>query len=470
MGKEVVFVLSVLLISIALASFASAYETYEITESQFESGYTQNLFPGDKITFPFDEENKHITVLSVLQNMIQVSVSENEAKYLAINNDIYEEEAKFELNYDTYYDLYVKLNSVEGNTTQNRSASVTIKKIHDIVPSGTDLPYSCQKYYTCEDGTRVEYCEIQSGTNSAGCICEQNPASKCLNQTIGGNNTCTEDDNCNSGYECEDGKCVLEDEDDDDDNETEDGCEWQCSKWSECLNGTQTRTCTNVNNCTGETPKQSKTCKKGKNEKVCCKVTETEDNEIEIEYKYENKNECVSEEDEVKEIVNMSFCKGRVKQEIKFEERTGQECADGCFCRGVVMTCDLEEGKTMTIYAGSGNIIVIQFGGVNVSTNVTLYKVNDSIIGNFTRGEKRIIFPDEARERIKEKVKTRFEGDDNLTLNEDGFYEVEGEKRARLFWIFSVREHVRAEMNAENGDVKVRNPWWGFLANDREDD
>src|SRR3989344_4520223 len=215
---------------------------------------------------------------------------------------------------------------------------------------------------------------------------------------------------------------------------------------------------------------------RGRDNKVCCMTTETnDDNETKTEYEWEDATSCLEadedDEGEVKEIVNNSLCRVKVRerQRIKFEDRTDQECTEGCTCRGVVMTCEVEGGREMTIFTRSGNII-IQIQGINVTTNVTLYKVNDSIVGNFTRGERRIILPDEARERIRNKVKSSLEDDENLTLNEDGFYEVEGKKKARLFWIFSVREAVRAEVDAENGEVKVRNPWWGFLANDREED
>lgn len=155
------------------------------------------------------------------------------------------------------------------------------------------------------------------------------------NQTIGGNNqtnnTCDEDSDCGIGKECEDRKCVLDDEDeeenetDDDDNETDDDCEWRCSKWSMCVNNTTTRTCQNINNCTTETPRLSKSC--FERDKVCCMITEIEieDNKTktEIEYKYEDRDSCLEDddEDEIKEIVNKSFCQEDIRKRCEFDER-----------------------------------------------------------------------------------------------------------------------------------------------------
>lgn len=151
------------------------------------------------------------------------------------------------------------------------------------------------------------------------------------NQT---NITCTKDRDCNEGYECKNQICKLEDEEDKnesgDDNEREDEneteCEWQCSKWSECLNNTSTRTCNDINNCTTETPKLSKSCKE--RDKVCCKSTEneTEDNETKtkIEYEYEDRASCLeTDEDgkgEVKEIVEKALCMDKIKEECEQDE------------------------------------------------------------------------------------------------------------------------------------------------------
>ena len=155
------------------------------------------------------------------------------------------------------------------------------------------------------------------------------------------------------------------------------------------------------------------------------------------------------------------------RNRIKFEERTGVECPDNCKCTGVTMKCQLEDGgREMTVYAKSGNIIV-QVKGINATTQVTLYHHNNKTYGIFENNEtKEIILPDRVKEKIQERLKTKIENP-NITLNGDGYYQVQTKKKARLFFLFPVREKVQLQLDAENGEVvKIRNPWWGFLARD----
>ena len=156
---------------------------------------------------------------------------------------------------------------------------------------------------------------------------------------------------------------------------------------------------------------------------------------------------------------------------FKFEEKTGQECVEGCTCTGVVMKCETENGREMTIYAKSGNII-FQVKGVNASTQITLYHHNKTTyaeLENKTIKEIKIM-PDEVEEKLEKKIKNKIENQ-TITLNKDGFYEIRGKKKARLFFLFLVREKVDAKISAEDGEIiKIRNPWWGFLAKDTKEE
>ncbi|MBU3906942.1 MAG: hypothetical protein KKA64_01695 [Nanoarchaeota archaeon] len=168
----------------------------------------------------------------------------------------------------------------------------------------------------------------------------------------------------------------------------------------------------------------------------------------------------ISTKSQIKEII-------QEKNRIKFEEKTGQECPENCTCTGVAVKCALEDGsREMTVYAQSGNKIVI-VKGINMTTNVTLYHHNKTVYGVFKNNEtKEIILPDKVKEKIKAKIKAKLENH-NITLTEDGIYIVQMNKKARLFFLFPVSEKVDADINAENGEIiRIRNPWWGFLAKD----
>ena len=117
----------------------------------------------------------------------------------------------------------------------------------------------------------------------------------------------------------------------------------------------------------------------------------------------------------------------------------------------------------MTVVAGKSGNIIVQVKGVNASTNVTIYKAGEKIYGVFEGNQiKRILTP----EQIKEKLKIKLE-QENIILDKKGFYEVQAKKKARLFLILPVREHIMSHVDAETGEIiKIRNPWWGFLAKD----
>jgi len=159
----------------------------------------------------------------------------------------------------------------------------------------------------------------------------------------------------------------------------------------------------------------------------------------------------------------------KIKQnqnKIKYSYANQSECPSNCTCTGSTTKCELNGQRTITINAGNSGNIIVQVKGVNASTNVTLYKSEGKLYGEFNGETKRVMTPEQVQEKIRERKQVRWE-EHNITLDEDGYYQVQSKKRARLFYIFPVREKVELQLDAETGEtIKVRNPWWGFLAND----
>jgi predicted metal-binding protein len=159
------------------------------------------------------------------------------------------------------------------------------------------------------------------------------------------------------------------------------------------------------------------------------------------------------------------------RKKIHFEERTGQECPEGCRCQGVTTTCPLEDGgREMTVYARSGDI-VFQTKGVRAVTTVALYHHNGFVYGVFKNNvTKKILLPDEVKEKISARLQKKLDKHD-IELDEDGFYHVRAKKAARFLWLIPVKETVRFEIDAETGEmIKKRTSWWGFLAKDVEEE
>jgi len=144
-------------------------------------------------------------------------------------------------------------------------------------------------------------------------------------------------------------------------------------------------------------------------------------------------------------------------------------CPSGCSCTGSTVKCQLANGRIMTVYAGKSGNVIIQIKGENMTTNVTLYKSGEKVYGVFKGNKTKEInmFQEQVRERIRERLNRLLENE-NISLDENGVYQYKGEKKARLFFIFPVRILVRAEVDAETGEVikLSKGNWWAFLAKD----
>jgi hypothetical protein len=165
---------------------------------------------------------------------------------------------------------------------------------------------------------------------------------------------------------------------------------------------------------------------------------------------------------------------------IPWQKRNESECLTGCECHGAVMSCETDTGRVITIQAGrSGNTIVITINKINATTGLVIITENNSM-GNKTKfkaklkdGEEREIkfMPDTAVEKIIKKLKLKNCNESNnctIELKEIGkklTYELQIERHSKIFALFQKKMHVRAQVDADTGEVtKVKKPWWAFIA------
>lgn len=222
-----------------------------------------------------------------------------------------------------------------------------------------------------------------------------------------------------SGWDQKKGKCIGERREI---TREKPDCEaWTCTEWSTCQKWEKTRRCSRNLSCTVgdlEKPKVVKDCE--------------------------------------------------VKEKINFYNKSA-DCPEACKCSGSTVKCSLDDGtRVMTVYAGNSGNMIVQVKDINMSTNVVLYKGGDGKVYAVLKDNetKEIILPDKAKERLQEHFKARLYNE-SVNLTEDGYYQIKTKKKARLFLIVPVREHLEAQVNAETGEVvRIRNPWWGFLAKD----
>ncbi|GBE19677.1 MAG TPA: hypothetical protein ENG87_00290 [Candidatus Pacearchaeota archaeon] len=221
---------------------------------------------------------------------------------------------------------------------------------------------------------------------------------------------------------------------------------WTCGNWTECRNKIKYRDCADSNDCgtTEDKLNENQVCS-GEN------INKTEENN-------ENSNE--TKEDEKPEE-SKSY---KPKKKLGDYYQNG-ECPEGCNCTGSTVKCELIDGDKMTVYAGKSGNLIVQVKGVNMTTKVTLYKDEDGILTGVFKGNKtRMIrvLPNKVSDKIGGKLENQ-----TIELDNNGIYQIQGEKKARLFYLIPVREKVKAQINAKTGEIiNVRNPWWGFLARD----
>jgi hypothetical protein len=162
----------------------------------------------------------------------------------------------------------------------------------------------------------------------------------------------------------------------------------------------------------------------------------------------------------------------QIKKIIHTENRIDKieagKCPQKCNCTNSSISCSLHnETREITINREEGRVIV-QVNGENMTTNLTFYRGDDGKLyavnkNNETREVK--MLPDQVKEKMREKLQ-RDLGKENITLDENGTYQYEGEKNV-TFLFFHFKQKIRAEINSETGEVQpIKNPWWVFLVRD----
>lgn len=280
-----------------------------------------------------------------------------------------------------------------------------------------------------------------------------------------------------------------------------------CSVDGDCGEITSTSFCSNDTYlCTEST---TPTClNAGTNESYCDNVTSTEC--LECEFGCENnscnindtnqtqtneteppgcpelgREECEADDrcgwDESKNMCRNrnALQKGKVKPLKSWvsEYLGSDECPEGCTCAGSVIKCDTESGRVMTVVAGKSGNIIIQTKNINASTTINLINNASGFYANTSRGLKKVKYmPDQVKERALERLRIRNCGEENncsIELKEVGkqlAYEIQAERHAKLLGMFRKKMQVKAQVDAETGElIKVKKAWWAFLASEPEE-
>ena len=145
-----------------------------------------------------------------------------------------------------------------------------------------------------------------------------------------------------------------------------------------------------------------------------------------------------------------------------------------------------EAGEQMRVSEMAQNRLRLNVNSVDVECecNLTQEKVQNrtrlKVKLNNGRNAEVKIMPDSASQTALNRLRIRNCNEENncsIELKEVGqgkksrlSYEVQAEKHAKLLGMFRMKMQVRAEVDAENGElVRVNKPWWAFLASEAEE-
>ncbi len=100
--------------------------TYVVTDEQFAAGYTKQIKAGDKMKFNVEGEEHLVILNKVTSTSAQINVSSTVQQATLSAG----EEMKFEVTGDNYYDVFVRLDSIDSKKNQT---NLTIKKVYELI-------------------------------------------------------------------------------------------------------------------------------------------------------------------------------------------------------------------------------------------------------------------------------------------------------------------------------------------------
>ena len=115
------------------SSGGGGYPNYRPKEEDLNKGYQKLMYKNWGVSFKLQNESHAFKVEDVSETSAKISISsETQEAILSIG-----EEKRFELSGDNYYDVLVKLNSIDSNYVSNRyfKANFTIQTIHEEIIS-----------------------------------------------------------------------------------------------------------------------------------------------------------------------------------------------------------------------------------------------------------------------------------------------------------------------------------------------
>ena len=98
--------------------------THMVTEEQFKNSFTKELSKKHRLRIQVNSENHHVGITGITATTATMEIASTpQTATLSIGD-----ERKFEVTDDSYYDIYVKLNSITNN-----KANITVQSINELI-------------------------------------------------------------------------------------------------------------------------------------------------------------------------------------------------------------------------------------------------------------------------------------------------------------------------------------------------
>ncbi len=140
-----------------------------------------------------------------------------------------------------------------------------------------------------------------------------------------------------------------------------------------------------------------------------------------------------------------------------------------------------QAGETVQVQ-GEGDKIRLRVRDAEAQTDLEVTSDGQKLRATLSNGRKAEIkiMPDTASERALTRLRLKVcseERNCTIELKQVGTgeqarlaYEVQAERHSRILGLFQAKMQVRAQVDAENGEViNVGKPWWAFLATEPEE-
>lgn len=164
----------------------------------------------------------------------------------------------------------------------------------------------------------------------------------------------------------------------------------------------------------------------------------------------------------------------RIQEELKNQTKTQEQENNETQIKNTEKEIVKEQAK---IIKNKENKTQIQNENITANTEMNIIQDENKVNVQLSNGRNAEIkiMPNTASETAIERLSLKVCSEDNnctIELKEVGTgneskaaYEVKAEKKAKLFGFLETKMQVKAQVNAENGEVmSEERPWWAFLA------